>query len=90
MANPHHEELDQTRGKESSIWVLKLPKELRNDVKLACTYLLEPPTWRKLSLKPSFPLVFYLFLESSSPDQAMGSEVWRGGEMESVAFDGHV
>ena len=42
MANPHHGELDLNKGNESSIWALKLPKEITNDVELASTYLLEP------------------------------------------------
>ena len=42
MANPHHGDLDLARDKESSIWGLKLTKELRNDMGLASTYLLEP------------------------------------------------
>jgi len=44
MANTHHGDLDLARGKESSIWNLKLTEELRNDMRLASTCLLEPPT----------------------------------------------
>ena len=60
MANTHQEDPDLARGKESSDWALKLTKELRNNMVLASTYLLEPPTRRK-SLKLS--LHFFLFLE---------------------------
>jgi len=39
MANPQHGDLELTRGKESSIWAIKLTKELRKDKELASTYL---------------------------------------------------
>ena len=62
LANPQHGVLELTRGKESSIWAIKLTKELINDKELASTYLLEPPTQRKLSWKPA-PPPFFFFLD---------------------------
>ena len=53
MTNTHHEDL--ASGKESSIWDLKLTKELRNDMELASTYLLEThPKEIKLKTFPPF------------------------------------
>ena len=71
MANPQHGDLELTRGKESSIWAIKLTKELRNNKELASTYLLEPPTRRKSSLKPALPLFFPIldFWGASSPSK---------------------
>ena len=86
MANPQHGELDLTRGKESSIWALKLPKELRHDEELASTYLLELPTQRKSCFKTSPPLVlFFLIFEELLPRVSNGLS--GGGRRESIAFD---
>ena len=60
MANPHYGDLELVRGKESTIWATNLTKELRNNKKLASTYLLEPQTSRKSSWKP-LPLFFPFF-----------------------------
>ena len=43
MANPHHEDLEIVRGKESSIiWAINLTKNLRNDKKISINLPLEP------------------------------------------------
>ena len=70
VANPHHEDLELVRGKESSIWATNLTKELRNDNKLVSTYLVEPQT----SKKSSWKLSPFFILESSSPEQTMGGQ----------------
>ena len=71
VANPHHGDLELARGKESTIWATNLTKELRNDNKLASTFLLEPQTSRKSSWKPLPPFFLFLILGSTSPETIM-------------------
>jgi len=43
IANPYHGDLDLAIGKESFIFALELYKKHRKDMRLASTYLLQPP-----------------------------------------------
>ena len=89
IANPHHGDLELARGKESTIWATNLTKELRNDKKLASTYLLRPQSSRKSSWKPLPP--FFLFFdlgEHLSRDNNGGSGGGRSTQIFIYLFRG--
>ena len=71
MGNPHHRDLELVRGKESTIWATNLTKELRNDKILVSTYLLGPPNFKEIELKPSPAFFPFFILGSTSPETIM-------------------
>jgi hypothetical protein len=87
MANPHHGDLDLARGKESSIWALKLSKKHRKDMSLVSIYFVQPPTQRKSSLKPSLPFSLFSIFRQHLPKQTMGGRKEEEGW--SATFVGH-
>ena len=60
MENLQHEDLDLARGKESSIWALKLYKELRKKNEISVNLPPTAPNLKKIKFK-TFHLLFCFF-----------------------------
>ena len=69
MVNSSNGDLDLARECESNL-SLQLTQKLRENIELASTYLLEPPTPRKSSSKPSLLYFWFMaFSDSTSPEK---------------------